>query len=152
MKIWMIGGGVAVALAAVAAVLVLRGADPIAAPPGAATSGAAMSGETMDPAKIKVPAALTDPQKLGERAFAVTCASCHGEKGAGTDKGPPMMTSDYLPGHHGDDAFEQSVKAGVQQHDATFGNMPKIDGLTRSDVLNIIAYVRALQLENKVGG
>ena len=151
MRIWMIGGGVVLA-AAVAAVFVWRGTGPTAAPPVAAPASAAMSGATMDPATILVPAVLTDPQKLGERAFAVKCAACHGEKGSGSDKGTPMMTADYLPGHHGDAAFEQAVSAGVPQHDAAFGNMPKIDGLTRSDVLNIIAYVRALQIENKVGG
>ncbi len=152
MKIWMIGGGVVVVVAAVAAVLVLRGTGPTAAPPVAAPASASMSGETMDPATILVPAALTDPQKLGERAYAVKCAACHGVKGAGSDKGPPMMSSDYLPGHHPDTAYEQSVTDGVPQHDGTFGDMPKIDGLTRSDVLNIIAYVRALQIENKIGG
>lgn len=64
--------------------------------------------------------------------------------------GPPFINPIYKPGHHGDYAFEMAAQNGVQAHHWPFGNMPPQTGLTRADVLNIVAYVRAVQRENGI--
>ncbi|WP_347313051.1 c-type cytochrome [Defluviimonas sp. SAOS-178_SWC] len=97
------------------------------------------------------PAALTGNEVLGETAFNAKCAACHGTNAAGTDgKAPPLIHKFYEPGHHGDQAFLMAVQNGVRAHHWPFGNMPPVEGLTVSDVANIVAYVRALQRANGI--
>ena len=42
---------------------------------------------------------------LGKQTFEENCASCHGNSGYGTKKGPPLMHAYYKPSHHGDHGF-----------------------------------------------
>ncbi|MGO4917603.1 c-type cytochrome [Pseudogemmobacter sp. W21_MBD1_M6] len=108
-----------------------------------ARSGAAM-------VNVKLPT-LTGNQILGETAYNGTCAACHGPSGAGQDGvAPPLVHKIYEPNHHADFSFQMAVQNGAQAHHWPFGNMPPQSGLTKSDVANIIAYVRALQRANGI--
>lgn len=88
---------------------------------------------------------LSDLAKLGERAFNDNCIACHGPKGSGTDKGPPLIHQIYNPGHHSDEAFYRAVARGSRQHHWPFGNMPPQPQVSRDEVTQIIAYIRQLQ-------
>ena len=102
-------------------------------------------------AEVAVPASLSGEALMGQRAFEAVCADCHGTAAAGRNGvAPPLVHEYYEPSHHGDAAFLSAVANGVQAHHWSFGNMPAQDGLTRADVMNIIAYVRALQRENGI--
>jgi mono/diheme cytochrome c family protein len=81
----------------------------------------------------------------GEAAFKANCARCHGERGVGTTQGPPLVHKIYEPNHHGDSAFQRAAADGVRAHHWQFGDMPKIDGVTPTDVDQIIRYIRWLQ-------
>lgn len=102
-------------------------------------------------AEVAVPASLSETETLGERAFATLCAACHGTNAAGRDGiAPPLVHRIYFPGHHSDEAFHMAVQNGVRAHHWRFGNMPRIEGVTRAEVTTIIAYVRALQRANGI--
>lgn len=90
---------------------------------------------------INVPAEF----QLGEVKFNTLCARCHGPQGSGTTQGPPLVHKIYEPSHHGDAAFHRAALNGVRAHHWQFGDMPKIDGVTSSDVDQIVKYVRWLQ-------
>ncbi len=99
---------------------------------------------------VVVPA-LTAQQQIGETAFNAKCAQCHGKNAAGQDGvAPPLIHRIYEPSHHGDGAFHLAVQNGVRSHHWRFGSMMPVKGLTKGDVDNIIAYVRALQKENGI--
>ncbi len=92
---------------------------------------------------------LSGDALVGETAFNVNCASCHGVNAAGLDgKGPPLVHKIYEPGHHGDMSFVLAAKNGVRSHQWKLGNMPRLEGVTQADALNIVSYVQALQREN----
>ncbi len=98
-------------------------------------------------ARIVVPA-LSLTEKRGEAAFNANCAKCHGKNAGGTKNGPPFLYSFYVPSHHGDGAFVEAVKNGVQPHHWSFGPMPPQPQVRAGDVQAIIAYVRAMQRAN----
>jgi len=83
--------------------------------------------------------------QAGESKFNANCARCHGERGRGTNQGPPLVHKIYEPNHHGDPAFQMAAANGVRAHHWQFGNMPKIDGVTPAEVTEITKYVRWLQ-------
>lgn len=94
---------------------------------------------------------LSGNEVLGETAFNAKCAECHGETGAGRNgMAPPLIHKIYEPGHHGDQSFLIATQIGVRAHHWPFGDMPPVDGLTVSDVANIVAYIRALQRANGI--
>lgn len=116
--------------------------------PSPAQSAPGASGPLLE---VAIPAAFTDQQAIGQRAFEANCASCHGPNAAGRDGiAPPLIHKIYEPSHHGDEAFQRAVALGVQSHHWPFGNMPAITGLTRADVEMIASYIRALQVENGI--
>jgi len=90
------------------------------------------------------PSFVADPQR-GDALFHAHCARCHGEKGTGTDQGPPLMHHVYRPGHHADLTFHWAIKDGVRQHHWHFGNMPPIADVSPQRAEHIIAYVRREQ-------
>lgn len=101
-------------------------------------------------AQINLPQ-LNAEMELGKKIFTANCSTCHGENGIGVEgAGPPLIHKIYEPSHHGDEAFQRAVAYGVQRHHWRYGNMPKIDGLTRADVGYIIDYIRAIQRENGI--
>lgn len=91
------------------------------------------------------PPASTDALSKGEAVFRARCASCHGEKAVGTDKGPPLVHRFYRPDHHADITFRWAVERGVRAHHWAFGDMPKIDGVSKDEVELLITYIRDLQ-------
>jgi mono/diheme cytochrome c family protein len=102
-------------------------------------------GETSPPpAAGPAPAAPADYAR-GESLFNARCAGCHGQGATGTDRGPPFLDKIYEPNHHADATFLLAVRNGVRAHHWPFGNMPPVDGLGDSDVMEIVGYVRWLQ-------
>lgn len=81
----------------------------------------------------------------GERLFNASCARCHGALAVGTSQGPPLVHRYYEPSHHADIAFRRAVALGVVQHHWRFGPMPRIEGVSETDVTAIVGYVRWLQ-------
>ena len=81
----------------------------------------------------------------GEIAFTNACAECHGLGAVGTDEGPPLVDDIYRSSHHADGSISLAISNGVRQHHWDFGPMEPVDGLTDSEVVSIIAYVRHLQ-------
>jgi mono/diheme cytochrome c family protein len=88
---------------------------------------------------------LPDALKRGETLFNANCAACHGEKAAGTGRGPTFLSKIYEPNHHSDASFHLAVQNGVRAHHWQFGDMPKIPGVGQEDVNEIVGYVRWLQ-------
>lgn len=83
--------------------------------------------------------------QTGAAAFKANCARCHGERGVGTQQGPPLVHKIYEPNHHGDATFQRAAANGVRAHHWQFGDMPRIEGVTPEDVEQIVKYVRWLQ-------
>jgi len=102
-------------------------------------------------AEVLVPAAFSSEAQMGERAFNAVCAVCHGANAAGINgTAPPLVHIFYESTHHGDAAFYSAAQNGVQAHHWKFGDMAPVTGLTKADIGNIVAYVRALQRENGI--
>ena len=144
-KLLIAGGGV---IAAGLLIAVLRPEGP---------ADQSQTAAAVDPAPgaamvtVSLPENLSAQAQLGKRAFEAKCAVCPGQNAAGQNgTAPPLVHRIYEPGHHADYAFQMAAKNGVQAHHWTFGNMPPIQGLTPSDVSNIVAYVRALQQANGI--
>jgi len=113
-----------------------------------------LSGDSGEPAPtgsdaIVVPV-LTTEQETGRILFDANCAACHGSNASGSDQGPPLVHRIYEPSHHGDMAFVLAARQGVRAHHWRFGNMPAIDSVTEDEVVQITAYVRALQRANGI--
>ncbi|MBI5237214.1 MAG: cytochrome c [Deltaproteobacteria bacterium] len=85
--------------------------------------------------------------KHGETLFNGNCSKCHGLKGAGTDKGPPLVHKIYEPNHHADISFHWAAERGVRAHHWGFGDMPPVQGVSKDEVSAIIKYIRGLQKE-----
>lgn len=83
----------------------------------------------------------------GKSLFNKYCSTCHGPKGSGSKKGPPLVNDIYRPDHHADISFQFAAKRGVRAHHWDFGNMPKIKGVNKDDVNKITQYIRGLQKE-----
>ena len=102
-------------------------------------------------AAVTVPDIFSELALTGRKSFAENCAACHGQNAAGQEgAGPPLVHIIYEPGHHGDESFQRAVAFGVRAHHWRFGDMPPVEGLTRSDVAGIIAYIRELQRANGI--
>ncbi len=95
--------------------------------------------------QISVEKDLPTEFKDGETKFNAFCSPCHGVQGTGSAQGPPLVHKIYEPSHHADFAFQRAAAQGVKAHHWTFGNMPKIEGVTADDVTQIIGYIRWLQ-------
>jgi mono/diheme cytochrome c family protein len=108
-------------------------------------------GETGAPLVEVVVPELSAAAQAGKDAFDVNCAACHGTNAAGQDGvAPPLVHIIYEPNHHSDQSFYQAVGYGVRAHHWRFGNMPPIEGVSQSEVGDIIAYVRELQRANGI--
>lgn len=99
---------------------------------------------------IVIPAQLSAPAQMGQIAFQENCASCHGSKAAGTDKGPPLIHRIYEPSHHADVAFQRAARFGVQAHHWRFGDMKPVAGVTDKQIEWITSYVREVQRANGI--
>ncbi len=96
---------------------------------------------------VELEAAGLERLSLGEGVFNSRCAVCHGVRGVGTETGPPLVHKIYHPNHHGDFSFNLAVTRGVRAHHWKFGDMDKVDGVSRAEIEAIIEYVRVLQRE-----
>jgi mono/diheme cytochrome c family protein len=90
-------------------------------------------------------ATIPQEHQAGEAAFNANCAACHGERGLGTDRGPPLIHIIYEPSHHADISFIVAADRGVRAHHWQFGDMPPLPDIPHDQVLAIIAYIRYLQ-------
>ncbi len=100
---------------------------------------------------ISVPETLSAQALAGQKTYDANCASCHGRHAVGQEGiAPPLVHIIYEPGHHGDESFQRAVAFGVQAHHWPFGDMAPVEGLSRHDVTEIIAYVRELQRANGI--
>ena len=81
----------------------------------------------------------------GDVLYQANCAVCHGSDLRGTERGPSHLSRIYNPGHHGDGAFAIAAINGVKAHHWNFGDMPRIPGLSQSDLDRIVAFVRENQ-------
>lgn len=88
--------------------------------------------------------------RSGKVLFETNCASCHGLKAAGTDKGPPLVHEIYNPGHHSDASFFSAAQRGVRQHHWRYGNMPPQPQVGEQQISSIVQYVRELQAANGI--
>ena len=84
-------------------------------------------------------------QDRGSEVYASSCASCHGDRLQGTDKGPPQLSVVYEPGHHPDASYESAIVNGAPQHHWNFGDMPAVEDVTQEEIDAVIAYIRAEQ-------
>ena len=109
---------------------------------GSSPSGGALVDVTMPE--------LSRTAQAGQKAFAENCAACHGEAAGGTDQGPPLVHRIYRPGHHADAAFQLAAQRGVPQHHWNFGNMPPQPQVGERAILQIIEFVRELQVANGI--
>lgn len=117
-----------------------------AAPPGdgsAVAPGAAMVAVTMPEPSAETAA--------GAALYAANCAVCHG-KDAGGQQGvaPPLVHKIYRNRSHADFSFVMAVQNGVRSHHWSFGNMPKIEGVSQEDAMQIAGYIRSLQKANGI--
>ena len=102
-------------------------------------------------ANVLLPDTLSQNAQIGKLAFEVKCVSCHGTNAAGqAGVAPPLVHIIYEPNHHGDESFQRAAALGVRAHHWSFGNMPAVEGLTRTDVKMIVAYIRELQRANGI--
>ena len=100
---------------------------------------------------VRVPEALSAQAQLGRETYEANCASCHGRNAAGQHGiAPPLIHVIYEPGHHDDESFLRAVARGTRSHHWPFGDMPPVAGLSRRDVVPIIAYIRELQRFNNI--
>ena len=88
-----------------------------------------------------IPASLA----AGEAAFEANCMTCHGERGLGTDHGPPLVNIIYEPAHHADISFFVAVQRGVRAHHWEFGDMPPLPEVDTEELRAIVPYIRFLQ-------
>lgn len=99
---------------------------------------------------FEYPDLMTEAATKGEALFNVHCIGCHGKNALGTESGPPLLHDYYRPGHHNDVAIYAAPLYGVEAHHWKFGNMPKIEAVTKSDVHNLIIYIRTMQRANGI--
>lgn len=102
-------------------------------------------------AEVTVPNTLSEAALAGKPLYDANCAACHGPDAAGQESAaPPLVHIYYEPSHHADEAIQRAVALGVRQHHWSFGDMPPVEGLSREDVTQIIAYIRELQRANGI--
>ena len=133
----------------IALLAVAAGAFLLMQPPDTQTTDAPLAGDAM--VAVQIPASFTEQEQMGQRAFDTACASCHGTNAQGRqDIAPPLVHKIYEPSHHGDASFLLAAQNGVRAHHWRFGDMPPVSGVTRAEVMDIVAYIRALQRENGI--
>lgn len=99
---------------------------------------------------VTMPRELSSLAQSGKALFEANCAGCHGQAGAGTDQGPPLVHDIYNPGHHADISFLLAARNGVRAHHWPFGNMPPQPQVNEAQVEAIVKYVRELQEANGI--
>lgn len=111
-----------------------------------AWAGASDAAETVD---VTVPE-LSPLSQLGQFAFGQHCAHCHGENGAGSGKGPPLIHRIYEPNHHADAAFMRAIRFGTRAHHWPYGDMPPQEQVSDDEARAILQFVREVQRANGI--
>lgn len=118
-------------------------------PQSGSSSGGMTEGEAI--VSIDVPQSLSAKADMGKSRYDERCLACHGPNAVGQNGvAPPLVHKIYEPSHHGDESFQLAVLRGVRAHHWSFGDMPPVEGLSRSDVELIITYIRELQVANGI--
>ena len=100
---------------------------------------------------VALPQSFSARANLGRQIFEDNCVVCHGKDAAGQEGvAPPLIHMHYRPDHHDDEAIQSAVARGVKQHHWTFGDMPPVEGISRREVVSIVAYIRELQRANGI--
>lgn len=96
---------------------------------------------------------LSAQAAAGKAAFEQVCAACHGTALRGSDAAPPLLHPFYAAGSgHGDDIILSAATSGAKAHHWKFGDMPKPEGLKPGQEKDVLAYIRAMQAANGLGG
>ena len=133
----------------IALLAVAAGAFLLMQPPDTQTTDAPLAGDAM--VAVQIPASFTEQEQMGQRAFDAACASCQVTNAQGRqDIARPLVHKIYEPSHHGDASFLLAAQNGVRAHHWRFGDMPPVSGVTRAEVMDIVAYIRALQRVNGI--
>jgi mono/diheme cytochrome c family protein len=102
------------------------------------------------------PKTAAERMASGKKTYDSICAACHGKNLAGTPAGPSMLDPVFAPATHPDEAFYRAVENGVTAHGhfakTTWGPMAALPTVSRDQVTNVIAYVRAQQRRAGVPG
>jgi cytochrome c len=102
--------------------------------------------DTRDPNPLHLPPqGFVGDSIKGREIYFKKCQVCHGNKGLGTNQGPPLVNKIYNPRHHADLAFNLAVKNGVRSHHWKFGDMKPLANVSPEEVSHIVAYVRERQ-------
>ncbi len=99
---------------------------------------------------FEYPDLMTEAASKGEALFNIHCIGCHGKNALGTGNGPPLLHDYYRPGHHADLAIYAAPTYGVEAHHWKFGDMPKIEAVSKKDVHNLLIYIRTMQRANGI--
>ena len=130
----------------------VKARDKLAAVLGLEVNGKPLSVRFMQ-AEVVSPAALPAQADSGRKVFETVCATCHGAALRGSDNGPPLLHPFYALGSaHGDDVILAAMNNGAKSHMWKFGDMPKPDGLKPGQDKDVLAYIRAMQAANGLGG
>ena len=117
-----------------------------AASPAAATASSTVTADVSRAAAPGTPLVATaDPSIDAGRLFAANCARCHGGDMKGTADGPSLLDRAYLLIFHPDEEYIRAVLEGVPAHHWEYGDMPRIEGLSRADAIALTAHIRAAQ-------
>ncbi|WP_161539588.1 efflux RND transporter permease subunit [Paramagnetospirillum kuznetsovii] len=96
---------------------------------------------------------LSPKAQAGKQAFEQVCATCHGIALRGSDRAPPLLHPSYgANSGHGDETIVAAVNTGAKSHMWKFGDMPKPEGLKAGQDQELVAYIRAMQAANGMGG
>lgn len=128
----------------------VKAADKLAAVLSLTVDGKPMAARFGQAALVQPP--LSGPSQAGKAPFEAICAVCHGASMRGTDNGPPLLHPFYAAGHHDDAMVLSAVNNGAKAHHWKFGDMPKPEGVKPGQDKEILAYLRAMQTANGIGG
>ena len=98
---------------------------------------------------VKVPQ-LSAVGMAGQQVFEKNCASCHGDNGSGTSKGPPLIHPIYEPNHHADGAILRAITEGVRAHHWPYGDMPAQRQVGREESQVVVGFLREVQRANGI--
>lgn len=103
------------------------------------------------PAGATVPKSLSSNVQIGKAAIAAKIPACDGVTVVEREDvaAPPDRKVNGLS-RHGGKSFQTAVEVGVPLHHRSFGNMHRVDALTRQDAAMIIAHIRKLEHTNGI--
>lgn len=137
--------------AALSADAPIKAGDKVAAVLSLSVDGKPVSLRFAQDAVVVPP--LSPQAQAGGTVFAQVCAACHGTSLRGSDAGPPLLHPYYAAGAgHGDEVIVAAVTNGAKSHHWKFGDMPKPDGIKPGQERDLLAFIRAMQAANGLGG